>query len=326
MIVSEEKELIDLWVHRWGCATSEAIFDSECDIFHAPHIEGFIGYRVVADCAIVYGDPICDIQNVQGLTHAFHQYCQEKKLNIVYMIVSKSFAHWAIDNICKVLIEIGEELIFDPSIDPTEGRSGHRLRNKINHIHHLGMESYEYVSEDLHLERSIQEVASLWQSARKGPQIYLGDLNLFSNRAGRRWFYVKKDEQVMAVALLSRLENHQGWFLKFLMTRPKSPRGTSESLMMFILKTLRQEKCSFLTYGMVPAANLGEIKGLNKFSAWIARVCFKLAKWYFHLNQRKTYWEKFRPKTIPTYILFANEYISLNEVKALTKALKIELK
>ncbi len=328
MVVStmEEKTLMDEWIHRWGCAASEAIFDFECDIFREPYINGFIGYRIESNCAIVYGDPVCAPEDIPNLTHAFHKYCQEKLLNIVYMITSKTFSHWAMNNVCKVLLEIGEELIFDPFIDPTSGHKGHKLRNKINHIHSLGLEVFEYFSGNVKLEQSIQEVAFKWQKARKGPQIYLGRLNFFANRVGRRWFYIKKGEQILGVALLSSLESNQGWFLKFLMALPKAPRGTSESLMFFILKTLRNENCSFLTYGMIPAHQLGEIKGLNRFSAWIARVSFKLAKWYFRLNQRKTYWEKFHPKAEPSYIMFANADISWKEIRAITKALKIELK
>ena len=67
--------------------------------------------------------------------------------------------------------------------------------------------------------------------------------------------------------------------------------------MISILETLRTENCHFVTYGMVPKKHLGEISGLGKVSAWITRTAFKVIKWMFRLEQRKTYWQKFRPRT-----------------------------
>ena len=61
----------------------------------------------------------------------------------------------------------------------------------------------------------------------------------------------------MGIALLSKLESQCGWFLKYLISIPEAPRGTSELMMMSILEILRNENCRFLTYGMVPAKQSG---------------------------------------------------------------------
>lgn len=322
----DEKSLIERWVHQWGGAASEAILDSDCSIFRLPEIDGFIGYREELGCAIVYGDPVCGENNRAQLAIAFHQFCQTKNLNIIYLIASKSFAHWALNHHSNAIIEVGEELIFDPAIDSTSGHRGYRLRNKANHLHHLGFEAYEYLSEDPQLEQAIQEVGNEWQRARQGPQIYLGHLNFFKNRDDKRWFYVKNKDKVIATALLSRLEKRHGWLLKFLVVAPQSPRGTSETLMLFILQTLKKENCPFITYGMVPADRLGEVIGLDKFSAWLGRIVFKLALWFFRLHQRKAYWQKFHPISEPAYLVFSNPNLNLSQIRALMRALKIEIK
>lgn len=324
--LDEKKSLLEQWIHRWGCAVSETVLDSECFIFRTAGIDGFIGYRIKSSCAVVHGDPICPIEEMPRLAEAFHRYCQEKNLNIVYIITSKQFGNWAIQHLCSIMIQVGEELIFDPQKDPTEGSAGHRLRNKMNHVLHLGFKAHEYLSYDAKLEQSIQEAGAAWLKARKGPQIYLGPLNFFENRADKRWFYVAKGEQIIAAALLSRLKARQGWLLKFLITVPGSPRGTSEFLMISILEALRKENCHFLTYGIVPSDHLGEVIGVSKPYAWFGQAMFKLAKWLFKLNHRKMYWEKFNPKSEPAYILFSQPDVGLKEVQAIVQALKIEFK
>lgn len=324
--LDQEKNTTEKWVHRWGCSVSEAALDAKCNVFRLPHIEGMIGYFLESGCAISYGDPICAQENMSELANAFHVHCQEMNLNMIYIVATEQFADWAIKNCCSVMIEVGREIIFDPSHDPTEGSRGHKLRHKVNHVIHLGLKFQEYLSHDIHLEKAIQDLANAWVQKRKGPQIYLGDPIFFDRRADKRWFYVKNGDQIIGAALLSKMEKRQGWLLKFLLTNHDAPKGTSEFLVTSILETLRREKCPFLTYGMMPAGRVGKIAGLNKFSTWLARCAFNISKWIFNLDQRKSYWDKFHPRTEPTYLLFSQPQLGWKEIKAVMKTLKIELK
>lgn len=312
-------------IHRWGSAISEIILDTACKFFSIPEVEGFIGYREVNQCAVVLGEPICVEKNKHKLASAFQKFCVENGLNCIYFIVSKPFAKWAAENICNVMIEIGEEMIFDPFTDSLEGHKNVKLRNKISHAQNLGLSVKEYIPFNTEIEKSILEVGKEWVQARRGPQIYLGNLNFFAHRADRRWFYLQDQEQkILGMALLTRTEAHQGWLLKFLITVPNVPRGASELLMINILQTLQNEGCRYLTYGMVPADHLGELQGLNPFASWIAKRGFTAAKWLFHLDQRKTYWQKFHPKMEPAYLLFSNPGIGIKELRALISTMKMD--
>lgn len=326
--VLEDKGLIESWVPRWGCSASEAILDFNCEIFRDPSIEGFIGYRIESSCAVAYGDPVCPKEDQHRLAESFRRFCQEKKLNTIFIIASKDFAKWAIHhNLSKVLVEVGEELIFDPQHNPIEGSKGQKLRNKVNHATHEGLKVQEYIGHDHLIEKSIQEAGNQWIQGRKGPQIYLSKLNFFQNRQDRRWFYVtNRKNQVIGAAIMTKLEAHKGWLLKFLIVVPRAPSGTSELLMTYILETLRHEGCRYLTYGMVPARNIGEMVGINALSQVVAGAAFKITKWIFGLNNRKTYWQKFHPHTEPSYILVSEPKLGLSEVKAILKTLRIRMK
>lgn len=313
------------WVHQWGNSISEAVLDLSCKYFQTPDIEGFIGYRISKNCAVVLGDPICPPEKKPDLALAFQKYCNENNLSCIYFIVSQEFARWAIDHVSKIMIEVGEEIIFDPFLDPTVGHKGYKLRNRIHHAQHLGLTVKEYIPFNQKIESDILNVGNTWVQARTGPQIHLGNLNFFENRSDKRWFYLQDENKtIIGMALLSKLNLHDGWLLKFLITVPDVPRGSSELLMLTILETLRNENCRYITYGMVPADQLGEIKGMGKITAWMAKNAFNMAKWTFNLDQRKVYWHKFLPHTESTYLLFSNPYIGINELKALANTLKTE--
>lgn len=313
------------WTHKWGGAVSEAILESSSNYFYLNEIEGFIGYRLLHGCAVVLGDPVCAPEKKTLLAEAFQKFCDENMLTSIYFIASKQFASGAINRISKIMIEVGEEVIFDPSFDPMEGHKGAKLRNTIHHANHLGLSVKEYIPMNIELEKAMLQVGKKWVNARRGPQIYLGHLNFFDDRTGKRWFYLQDGKGNMTgMALLSSLEAYHGWLLKFLITLRGAPRGASELLMVSLLDTLRQEGCHYLTYGMIPGDRLGEIIGLGKVSTCIARGGFKLAKWLFHLGERNVYWHKFHPHSEKCYVLFSSPTMRLKELRALSNALKID--
>ena len=187
----EENSLISL-VHRWGNASSETLIEPPPHIFRTPGINGVIGYRLQSNFAITFGDPICPAEETFQLATAFHKYCREKNLNIIYIIVSEKFASWAMQNQCRVMIEVGEELIFDPQQDLTKGGSHQKLRNYLHHASHCGLRVHEYLIHDEHLEQSIEQLGKEWLKGRRGPQIYLSTLEFFKDRTDKRWFYIQR--------------------------------------------------------------------------------------------------------------------------------------
>jgi lysylphosphatidylglycerol synthetase-like protein (DUF2156 family) len=305
---------------RYGSAASEAMFDFPCNFFQIPDCTGIIAYRVEFSCAVVFGGPICPSQETAKLIEAFYSFCHESNLNIIYIIVSEEFAKWAMNDHCKILIEVCEEFIFDPVLDPR--LSSNRLRHRVDKALKHGLTVHEYIPFNAEIEDSLKQVGIRWQQARKGKQIYLGHLNFFENYTGKRWFYVKDDEQITSMIMLSRIEAYQGWLLKFLITTPEAFHDTSEFLMVSVLEILKKENCRFLTKGMLPANSLGEVIGLGYFSSGIARGIFKIISWIFKFKKRKEYWLRYNPKTKPAYILLCRPHIGFNEIRTLMKVFR----
>jgi lysylphosphatidylglycerol synthetase-like protein (DUF2156 family) len=190
------------------------MLDPAYQLFTIPEVEGAIAYKQELGCAVTFGDPLCSKQDMPKLAQAFHESCHKNRLNIAYILASENFAKWAINNVCDVMVEVGEELVFDPFCDPLEGPRN-KLRNKVNHAQHIGLTIHEYLKLDPDLEHQIQEVGNKWAQGRNGPQIYLADVEFFEDRTNKRWFYIKNGENLIGVAMLSRLEKREGWYLKF---------------------------------------------------------------------------------------------------------------
>jgi lysylphosphatidylglycerol synthetase-like protein (DUF2156 family) len=325
LISTNDKTAVAEYVRRWGGSASITLFDPSCNIFNAPGIDGIIGFRVESNCAVVFGDPVCDPINTPHLTQAFHQYCQEKHLRVAYITVSERFAKWAIKNICGSLIEIGEELYVDPHNNPKSGTKGRALRNKVNNAQRAGLLVNEYLGNNPELEKEIEQVGISWLKSRRGPQIYLAQVQLFAERTGKRWFYARYQEHLVGVLLLNRIEARQGWLLQLMMTTPEAPVGTSELLVMSALHTLQREDCHFFTFGVAQCGELGEIIGLSRFSDWLARIVFKGAKRIFHLDKRRRYLKKFQPQKEASYVLFSEAKIGFRDVSNIMRGLNVDV-
>jgi lysylphosphatidylglycerol synthetase-like protein (DUF2156 family) len=321
--LKNESSLIVSLVRRWGGSTADALFDPACKFFSLPHLEGMIGYRNEANCAIVFGDPICAPNHIPLLSQEFHRYCQEQRKKIIYINASEKFAQWSLQHTCKALIEFGEELVIDPYSSPMEkqGANARLVRRKVRHAQGEGAKVKEYVPYNEKLEKEIEQVGISWLKSRRGPQIHISHVQLFDNRPGKRWFYAQQGNRIVGTLLLNQLQARQGWLINHLMMTPDAPHGTAEFLVVSALAILKQEGCHFASFGTAPGAQLNNITGFGQFSTWILSHAYQLVNKIFHLNGHKTFWGKFTPESEPSYLLFSHPNISLREIIAVMRVL-----
>ncbi|MBP9842145.1 MAG: DUF2156 domain-containing protein [Simkaniaceae bacterium] len=308
-------------VRKWACINTDGLLDQTTQIFSVPHIEGFIGYRIELGNAVVCGDPVCNSANKIGLAKEFERYCLERKLKVVYIIVSEEFANLASEHLSFSLIEFGRKFVLDPFkyVEPQSAL----LRKKIRQSSRQGIEIQEYMGDDPTVEASIEEIATTWIQNRKGIQIYLCTPNLFKDRQGKRWFYALHAGKIIGFVLLNQLESRGGWLLNNVMISKETPSGLSEHLVVSALQTLAKENCRFVLIGPVPAKTLGKITDFGKIMTALARLTFKALKKICYLDGHEVFWGKFDPELRSSYLLFPKKQLHISTVIALLRALNI---
>lgn len=322
METTEREKVVDI-VRQWGGETSDAILEPTSQIFWAGDGEGLIGYRVEAGCAVVFGDPVAKPEDKSALALAFHKFCQEQGYQTIYVVATENFAKWGQKNLSGVLIEYGERLIIDPHKNPMEltGQHGVLVRKKVKHAKKDGLEIKEYLEKNPETDQAIEKVGEAWLEARHGPQIHISHLRLFKDTHGKRWFYAQKGKEIVGVIALNRIESHHGWLLNHLLLTPDAPHGAAEMLIVETLDKLAQEDCHYVSFGAIPAENLGELIGLGTCSQWLVKQGYGVAKKIFRLAGHKKFWEKFEPQTKKSYLLFNQKKIRLRSIVGLLKAM-----
>jgi lysylphosphatidylglycerol synthetase-like protein (DUF2156 family) len=273
----------------------------------------------------VFGDPVCPKEEKALLASAFDDFAKGMEKEPIYIAASEQFSQWAMKNICNSLLEVEEELIVDPATYPKKGPNGRLLHKKVNHASRAGVVVKEYTTPDEHIQKSILEVEKKWLKGRHGPQIYMSHIEFFEDNCGKRCFYAVQNDRLVGAIFLNRIEVHQGWLLYLLMATPDAPGGTSEYLVLSTLDKLEEEGCHYFSFGVSAIENIGKIVGLNSFSAWVARIGFKIAKTIFPLDNRRRFWQKFEPHNLRSFTLFRNPSIGFKEIRAIMKTVNASL-
>jgi lysylphosphatidylglycerol synthetase-like protein (DUF2156 family) len=315
-------------VRNFGGSTADAILDPSIRHFQVDGIQGFVGYRLAVGCVIIFGDPVCAPADREALSRAFHLFADQHNYRVVYISASQDYAYWAIHNVCGSLIEFGEELVFDPPYDPRKntGTYGSLVRRKTKQATREGVTIHEYIPHDARIEEGIERVKELWLESRRGLQVHISNVYLFTDSYGKRWFYAKDKDRIIGVIALNRIESQNGYLLNHLMAIPESPNGVPELLMTTVLETLEKEKCPFATVGSIAAHQLGEIRGMSNLAAWVARTVFNISSKVMRLEGLNTFWGKFHPKSKPSYLLFSRKRIGIRELLSLQQALSGTIK
>lgn len=317
-----ERYTIAQCIARWGNPASIALMDPGCQIFSTPNVPGVIGYRFESNNVIVFGDPLCDPDHLNDLTNAFHAQFKDVK-NIIYMAATERFMQGSLNHHCEAAIGIGQEIILDPTKDPRK-ETGYRaslLRRNCKGALRNNVQIDEYKDNDNAVEQKIEAVGEAWLNNRQGPQVYLQNVNIFSHREHRRYFYAKHQDKIIGVLILNRLDAYQGWVISFSMVCQGAPNGTSELLIVTALEKLGQENCHYFAIGTVPIASIDDIHGLNPMTSWCIRKSYGMALKMFHLEDRERYWRKFAPISESTYLVLSKPKLGLSGVMGIMSAL-----
>lgn len=311
-------------VTRFGGSASVALVDPHCKLFRHPEVEGVIGYRSAPGCAVVFGDPVCAQEDLECMTRAFHE--AQGKNSVVYVTASERFTEWALKHLCKAKMEMEEELVINPQNDPTraQGSDAHQLRKKLNRASDAGVAVLEHCCENREREEELKGVAKEWLEERRGPQIYMAKIDLFGEKNGKRWFYAVWEKQIVGVLVLHLLE--KGWLVHMVMCKRSAPQGTSETLVVEVLKKLKEEGCTFVTLGATPKEEIGEISGLSRLSSKLARKIFSFSKRLFELDNRREYWKKYKPQSERRFLLFSRDKIGMKEILGIMRAFNVSIK
>jgi len=120
---------IDL-VRRYGGPVSHAALNPSHRTFRTPGIDGLVGFLLAHRCAVVLGDPMCQIEQRDELTAAFVKYCAENNWSVIYAVATGNMRSF-VNESGGGMLEFADLLVANPQ--PSVGiREFHALLKTFN--------------------------------------------------------------------------------------------------------------------------------------------------------------------------------------------------
>ncbi len=312
---------IDL-VRQYGGPISHVAMDPSRSTFRTPTIDGLISFLLVRRCAVVFGDPICALEDKPRLTDDFADYCAGKSWSILFVAATANLQLYAREQ-GYASMEFASLLIINPQNDPEAGPQGRHLRQHLNHTRRMGITVREHQGEpDAQMEAQTQAACDAWLDDRHGPQMYLGRPRLFDDKEGRRWFIAEQSGQAVGFLSMLRVGYMESQnLINIVFSAPNAPLHTNELMVVTALRALREEGVGSVCLGVGPLEALGRIEGYGAIVEFLSRTLYRLAAKLMHQHGKTVYWEKFGiTQREPLYLLFQSPRIRPSELYALLRA------
>ena len=318
-------EGIQNYKKRFGELPSTASFCVQHKTFQSSDIEGVISYCIDSKCAVVFGDPLTSEESKILLAKAFHVWCKQEGLEVMYLLVSEEFAQNMIREERGCFLEVAEEFFLNPASEPTKGRKGRGLRGKLKHAEEAQLSFQEYRGNDLRLEKELQAISDDWIKRRKGPQIYMASGELFKEKSGMRWFYALQGTKIVGVLLLETLSSQTNAIVRRVPIIEEAPEGTSEYLIYTTWEQLQKEGITRYSLSFAQKGHVNKMGGFSFLMKQVIRCIFKCINAVFHLSHRREYWVKFQPEERSLFLLANKKRLSLRHAKALIHVFHMHL-
>jgi phosphatidylglycerol lysyltransferase len=245
-------------------------------------VEGFIGYRSGRGMLLVIGEPICAPEHYRVAMQEFIEYCREEKKSFIQICCGETYKE-SVKGLDLSVISIGENYIFDASTYLPKGVRAKPARWARKRAIRSGVSVKEYEplkKPDPDLEATLNAVSQRWmgKSTRFSP--HLIDLNIFENRACKRYFYAEVGGAPVAMIICQPIYGQQGYLLEDVIRDPAAPYGSIEFITLTILDTIKSDGWKMATFGISPRLDATGLNGISmiflKIGMWFADRMFRL--------------------------------------------------
>ena len=155
------------------------------------------------------------------------------------------------------------------------------------------------------LEAAFAAVSQRWKKKTTRFTAHLIDLNIFENRACKRYFYAEAGGALVAMIICLPIFGRQGYLFEDVIRDPAAPYGSIELITLTILENLKDNGWKMATFGISPCLDATGLTGpariVMKTGMWFADRMFRLRQLYhfrkkFHATYTEPYYALKYPK------------------------------
>ncbi|TBU26483.1 aspartyl-tRNA synthetase, cytoplasmic [Dichomitus squalens] len=310
-------------IAKYGDATNTSWVDPSWTIWRDKATGAAVGYIPQNGFAVIFGNPLCEVDQIPRVAKAFLAFLQEEHLKPVWCCVDKQTEKYLAEDLgWGAVIAVAEERINPTETDPAEHDK--TVRRKIHRAEREGVKVIEVGQEmDPSVKEQLEQRCKEWEANRKGTQIHLTGVRPFDDMHHRRYFYaVDKDGKICALVVLAQLAAKHGFQIKWALEFPGAPLGAIEYILAYVIKKLGDAGVKTATFGAGATGTLQAADNIHGFKVKTLEKAYNGLSATFHLTTKGDFRSKFGTWHDPLYICYPKGGLGMKGIEAVMAMLQ----
>lgn len=298
-------------VHGYNAHSLVGITE-ETRIWSSQETEGAIGFNDFGKVWLVPGEPLAKSDSQAALAHHFLLAARAKRRTVGFIPATERFASHS-RQLGLRAVKIGSAPYFDLATWAPRGDRGKKARAGVNQARRAGIRVTMVNNVDEKLIRETDSLCKSWLTTRRSPTKFgwLFSIDLFKH-SDRKKYFTARDSTGKLVGFLaaSPIPARNGWYLEDVLRLPGAPNGTTDLLVVEVLKSLKNDGATLATLGTAPMALEGSIEPSVWYCPKLSRVTQSIAAIFtvfYNFNGVRRFKAKFAPSW------WESEYLLLSD-------------
>jgi lysyl-tRNA synthetase, class II len=300
----EEHELARRIVLEWG-DDSLSFFALRRDRRYAfsPAGDALLGYRVVAGCALLSGDPIGNPASIPALVREFAATAHRRGWRLVVLHCSDDWVG-LFRSIGLRALPIGDEAVLRPDTFSLEGRPIRKVRQSVNRLRRLGYRVRIAGPEDLddEVRAAVDSVSDEWLNGWPDRGFSMAMDDLYSHPQAR--FALAYNQDGVLEGFLHMVPSRRGYSLSSMRRLRDTPNGLIEFLIAETADWARVEGAEEISLNFSVFADVLRADGTASWPIRATRWSLLRLDRLFQLERLFSFNRKFFPEWRRRYICF----------------------
>lgn len=278
-------------------------------------VEGAVVFNDFGKVWLVPGEPLSSADSQALLADRFVRTARAKGRSVGFLPATERFAKHS-QSLGLRAIKIGSAPYFNLETWAPRGDRGKKARAGVNQARRAGIEVAQVIDIDKELIRETQCLCQSWLNTRRSPTKFgwLFAVDLFQH-SERKKYFTARDATGRLVGFLaaSPIPARQGWYLEDVLRKPEAPNGTSDLLVVEVLKLLKRDGAKLATLGTAPLAREGNVDSLVQYSpklSQVARVVANVFTVFYNFDGVRRFKAKFAPSWWESEYLLISQNIT----------------
>ena len=286
--------------------------------------DAMVGYVLRKNVRVVAGAPVCALDRLPEVVREWEEDCQMAGHKVCYFGAEGRVRDLLEGQPGYSTVSLGAQPNWNPQDWAMLFDSNRTLRAQRNRARHNGVVVSEWSAEQVIGNQDLHGCLEYWLEHRGLPPMhFLVEPETLGYVGDRRVFVAERNGEPVAFLVLCPVPERNGWLTEQFPRGAHAPNGTVESLMDFAIRAVAASGAQYVTMGIVPLSQHGEVEQLvnPQWLQWLSKWVRGHGVRFYNFEGLDQFKSKFRPmEWEPIFVISKEDQFSVRTLVAIAAA------